>query len=98
MYDLIAVAASVDVSARSPRMWRSSSAGERARQIRLDEPQRAAPALESDLDEDPGTLLDVVARGLHESGHLAQLRDDAPRALGFGRVRKQRLARQAASR
>ena len=33
---------------------------EGARQIFVDEPQRAAQALEADLDEDPGRILDVV--------------------------------------
>ena len=56
-----------------------------------------APGLEADLDEDPGTVLDVVARGLHEPRHLPQLRDDATRALGLRRVGEECLARQAAA-
>ncbi len=70
--------------------------GERARQIRLDEAQRSTPALESDLHEDAGTILDVVAGSLHDSGNLAKLRDHAPCPLGLGRVRKEGLAREAA--
>jgi hypothetical protein len=38
--------------------------GERAWQIVMDEPQRAAQALEANLDVDPGRILDVVARRL----------------------------------
>ena len=68
---------------------------ERARQIRFDELERAPPRLEANLHEDAGALLDVVARGLDQPRHLAQLRHDAPGALGFGRVGKQRLAGEA---
>ena len=70
--------------------------GERARQLRLDEAQRAAPAFESDLDEDPRTLLDVVAGSLHDSGDLTKLRDYAARPLGLWRIRKEGLARETA--
>ena len=69
--------------------------GERARQIVVDEPQRAAQALEADLDEDAGRILDVVARRLHQARHLPQLRQDPARALGERRVVEQRLAGQA---
>ena len=68
---------------------------ERARQILVDEPQRAAHALEADLDEDAGRILDVVARRLHQPRHLPQLRQHAAGALGERRVVEQRLAGQA---
>ena len=70
-------------------------ARERARQIVFDELQRAAHRLDADLDEDAGRLLDVVARGLNEARRLAQLRQDAARALGGRRVREERLAGEA---
>ena len=68
MYDVIAVAASVDVSARSPEdveVVEAENARGRSDSMNA---QRAAPALESDLDEDARTLLDVVAGRLHERG------------------------------
>ena len=68
---------------------------ERARQILVDEPQRAAQALESDLDEDARRVLDVVLGRLHESRHLAQLGHDAPGALGERGVAEERLAGEA---
>ena len=68
---------------------------ERAGQICVDELQDTAPALEPRLHEDPGALLDVVARRLDEPRHLPELRYDAPRAIGLGRVRKERLAGEA---
>ena len=68
---------------------------ERARQIVVDELQRAAQALEADLHEDARRILDVVARGLHQPRDLSQLRDDPPGALGERRVGEQRLSGQA---
>ena len=56
--------------------------GERARQILVDELQRAAHRLDADLDEDAGRLLDVVARRLNQARRLPQLREHAARALG----------------
>ena len=70
-------------------------AAERARQVVVDEPQRAAQALEADLHEDAGRILDVVARRLHQPRHLAQLRHDPAGAFGQRRVGEQRLAGQA---
>ena len=66
-------------------------AREGARQLVLDERQRAAHRLDADLDEDAGRLLDVVARRLHEARRLPQLRQDAARALLGRRVREERL-------
>ena len=43
----------------------------------------------------PGGILDVVARGLHQPRHLAQLRHDPAGAFGQRRVGEQRLAGQA---
>ena len=40
--------------------------GKRARQIFVDELQRAPERLEADLHEDARRILDVVARGLHQ--------------------------------
>ena len=68
---------------------------EGAGQIVVDEPQRAAQALEPDLDEDPGRVLDVVAGRLHQPRHLAQLRQHPARSLGERRVVEERLAGQA---
>ena len=76
-------------------MCRSSSAeNARGRSVSMNfrMPRQVSSA---DLDEDAGALLDVVARGLDQARHLAQLRHDAPGALGLGRVGKQRLAGQA---
>ena len=70
-------------------------ARERARQIVVDELQRAAHRLDADLDEDAGRILDVVARRLNEPRRLPQLREHAPRALGRRRVREERLAGEA---
>jgi hypothetical protein len=67
----------------------------RARQVIVDEPQRAAQALEADLDEDARRVLDVVLRGLEKPRHLPQLGHDAPGALRDGRIVEQRLACQA---
>ena len=68
---------------------------ERARQIVLDEALRAPQALQADLDENAGRILDVVARRLHQSRHLPQLREDPPRALGERRVVEQDLTGDA---
>ena len=87
--------ASVCASARSPSRCRSSTLGERARQIVVDELQRAAHRLDADLDEDAGRILDVVARRLNQARRLPQLRQHAAGALGRRRVREQRLAGQA---
>ena len=70
-------------------------AAERARQVVVDEPQRAAQALETDLHENAGRVLDVVARRLHQPGHLAQLRHDPAGAFGQRCVGEERLAGQA---
>ena len=70
-------------------------AAERARQIVVDEAQRAAHALEPDLHEDAGGILDVVARRLDQPRHLAQLREHAAGALGERRVVEQRLPGEA---
>ena len=70
-------------------------AAEGARQVRFDEAQRAAQALESDLDEDAGRILDVVARRLHQPRHLVELREHAPRPLGQRRVVEEHLAGEA---
>ncbi len=70
-------------------------AGERPRQIVFDEPLGASQALETHLDEDAGRVLDVVARGLHETRHLPQLRQHAPRALGERRVVEEDLPGEA---
>ena len=67
----------------------------RPRQVVLDETERAAEALETDLDEDAGRVLDVVACGLHQARDLAQLGKDAARALGERRVVEERLAGEA---
>ena len=69
--------------------------GKRPRQIVVDEAERAAKALEPDLDEDAGRILDVVARRLHQARHLPQLGEDATRALGERRVVEERLAGEA---
>ena len=74
--------------------------GKRAGQIVVDEAERAAQALEPDLDEDARRrrilrILEVVARGLHESRNLAELREDAARAFGERRVVEERLSGQA---
>src|SRR5687767_2772323 len=68
---------------------------EGARQIVFDEPEGSAEALQADLDEDAGRILDVVPRRLHEPGHLPQLRQDAPGAFGERRVVEEHLAREA---
>ena len=65
------------------------------RQVGVDERHRAAPGVDADLDEDRGRLLDVVARGLDQPRHLAQLRQDAAGAVGFGRVGEDCLRGQA---
>ena len=95
MYAVIAAAASVDVSARSPRMCRSSSReNARGRSVSMNF-SVAAPGLEADLDEDARALLDVVAGGLDEPRHLAQLGHDPAGALGLRRVGEERLAGEA---
>ena len=95
MYAPIGGDASVEASARSPSRCRSSQVAEGARQIVVDEPQRAAQALEPDLDEDAGRILDVVAGRLDQARHLAQLRQHAAGPLGERRVVEQRLPGQA---
>ena len=70
-------------------------AGEGARQILVDELQRAAHRLDADLDVDAGRILDVVARGLDEPRRLAQLRQHAARAFRRRRVGEQDLRREA---
>ncbi len=68
---------------------------EGARQVVVDEAERAAQALEPDFDEDAGRILDVVARGLHQARDLAQLREDAARAFGERGIVEERLAGEA---
>jgi hypothetical protein len=68
---------------------------EGAGQILLDEAERAAQALEADLHEHAGRLLDVVARGLDQARDLVELRHDAARALGERRVVEEDLAGEA---
>jgi len=68
---------------------------EGARQIVVDEPQRAPQALEPDLDEDARRVLDVVAGRLHQARHLAQLGDNPARPLGERGVTEQHLTGQA---
>ena len=73
-----------------------SSSREKARG-RSSSMKRCVPRMLSrpDLDEDAGRFLDVVAGGLHEARHLAQLRDDPPGPLRQGRVVEQRLTGEA---
>ncbi len=69
--------------------------GERARQIRLDEAQRAAQGLEPALHINPWRVLDVVPGRLDEARRLAQLREHPPGAvLRRGEV-EQRLSGEA---
>src|SRR4029079_7078007 len=68
---------------------------ERPRQILLDEPLRAAQALQAELDEDAGRILDVLAGRLHETRDLTQLGQDATGPLGQRRVVEECLASQA---
>ena len=91
----MAAAASVEASARSPSRCRSLKIAEGARQVFVDEPQRAAHALQPDLDEDAGRILDVVAGRLDHARHLAKLREHAARPLGERRVVEQRLPGEA---
>ena len=72
-------------------------AGERARQVVLDELQHAAQRLEPDLGVDARRLLDVVARRLDQPRRLAELRQDAARPLVLGGVREDRLRRPGSS-
>jgi len=67
----------------------------RARQIRFDELLHTPPGFEADLDENPGTLPDVLLGRFHEARRLPQLRHDPAGALFLGRVIEQRLPRQA---
>ena len=97
MYAPIACDASVCASARSPSRCRSSTLDERARQVVVDELQRAAHRLDADLDEDAGRILDVVARRLDEPRRLAQLREHAAGALGGRRVGEERLRRRGST-
>ncbi len=68
---------------------------QRPRQIVLDETQGAAQRLETDLHEQARRLLDVVARRVEQPRRLPELGEHAPGALGDGRVREERLAREA---
>jgi hypothetical protein len=68
---------------------------ERSRQVVVDEPQGASQALEAQLHENAGGILDVVASRLHQPRRLPQLREHSPGALGERRVLEQHLARQA---
>ena len=67
----------------------------RPREIVVDEAERAAKALEPDLDENAGRILDVVARRLHQTRNLPQLGQDTTRALGERRVVEEGLAGEA---
>src|SRR3954463_5983198 len=68
---------------------------ERARQILFDEAQRAAQALEADLDENSRRVLDVVARRADQTRHLADFRQNPARALRQRRVVEEDLPGQA---
>ena len=68
---------------------------EGARQLFLDELERPAHRFDADLDVDAGRVLDVVARGLHQPGRLAQLRQHAAGAFRRRRVGKERLSGKA---
>ena len=68
---------------------------EGARQVGVDERHRAAPGVDADLDEDRRRFLDVVAGGLHQPRHLAQLRQHAAGAIGLRRVGEDRLRGEA---
>ena len=65
------------------------------RQVVVDESERAAKALETDLHEDARRILDVFACRLHQPRRLPQLGEDAPRALGERGVVEERLAGEA---
>ena len=54
-----------------------------------------AQGLDADLDEHRRRILDVLARRLDQARRLAQLGQDAARAIGFGRVVEDRLGGQA---
>ena len=62
--------------------------------VRFDELQRPAPRFQPDLDEDSGGFPDIVARRIHESRHLPQLRYNAPGTFGLRRVAKEGLTGQ----
>ena len=68
---------------------------ERARQLVIDERERAAHRFDAHLHVNAGRLLDVVARGLNEARRLAEFRQDAAGALGCRCVREERLRGQA---
>ena len=67
---------------------------EGARQVFPDKRHGATPGIDADLHEDGRRILDVVARGLHETRHLAQFREHPARPVGFGRVGEDRLGGQ----
>ena len=69
--------------------------GEGPGQVVVNETQRPAQALEADLHENPGRILDIVAGGLHQARHLSQLGVHAPGALGERRVVEERLPGEA---
>ena len=68
---------------------------EGARQVVVDEPQRAAEALQAVFQVDARGILDVVARRLHQPGHLPQLGVHPAGALGERRVVEQHLPGEA---
>ena len=69
--------------------------GEGPRQVVVYEAQRAAKALEPDLDENAGGILDIVACGLHQARHLPQLGVHAAGALGERRIVEEGLPGKA---
>ena len=68
---------------------------QRARQVALDEAQRALERVDADLHEDAGRVLDVVARRLQQSRGLPQLGQDPAGAFGGRRVGEDGLGGQA---
>ena len=68
---------------------------QRARQVALDEAQRALERVDADLDEDAGRILDVVARRLQQPRRLPQLGQDPARPFGRRRVGEDGLRGQA---
>ncbi len=65
------------------------------RQVFVDEFERAAKALETDLQKDARGILDVFACRLHQPRRLTQLGEDAPRPFGQRGVLEDCLAGEA---
>ena len=95
MYPWIAVAASVEASARSPEQVEVIDRTERPREVSLDERERALQRLDPNLDENAGWVLDVVAGRLDEAPGLPQLREHTTGPLRDRRVGEQRLHGEA---